>query len=118
MDGYYLSVQFLWWFLLQLLCVAQLGADSRCLTPQMFTKAQALLTQDAKTNMLRDLSALQLCLVCTLYALFTLTWQINHPPIKSWLCIYHWPVYKLFTSCVKFGLHIMDGCWEVLALIG
>lgn len=48
---------------LLLLCVAQLGEDSTCLTPQMFTKAETLFTQDAKTNMLRGLSALQLCLV-------------------------------------------------------
>ncbi|KAK8392638.1 hypothetical protein O3P69_014814 [Scylla paramamosain] len=48
---------------LLVMCLAQLDEGSSRLTPQMFSHAEALLTQDARTSTVRGLSALQLCLV-------------------------------------------------------
>ena len=47
----------------QVMCLAQLDEGNARLTPQMFSRAEALLTQDARTSTVRGLSALQLCLV-------------------------------------------------------
>ncbi|XP_045106993.1 origin recognition complex subunit 4-like isoform X2 [Portunus trituberculatus] len=50
-------------FSFKVMCLAQLDEGNTRLTPQMFSRAEALVTQDARTNTVRGLSALQLCLV-------------------------------------------------------